>query len=99
MQYTTKRDGSGVEATISGRLTFTDAPHFPQFLDQAMKDASTCAIDLGDLQAIDSTGMSLFIHVYDLARNNGATVVLRNVHGQVRDSLRRASFDELFSFE
>jgi anti-anti-sigma factor len=99
MQYTTSRDGSGVTANISGRLTFTDAPQFPVFLDQTMKDSAHCVIDLADLQSIDSTGMSLFIHVYDIARTSGTSVILRNARGQVEEALMRANFDELFTFE
>lgn len=98
MQYTTRRDGGRVETALSGRLTFGDAGQFPAFLDQAVKGGTVCEFDLRDLTFIDSTGMSLFVHVYDMAQASGLTVILRNVQGAVADTLRRASFDTLFEF-
>lgn len=99
MQYTTRRDGGRAETTITGRLTFADAGQFPQFLQQAIKGGTVCELDLRDLTFIDSTGMSLFVHVYDLALASGQKVTIRNAKGLVADSLRRASFDTLFEFK
>ena len=99
MQYTTRRDGTRVETTISGRLTFADAAQFPGFLEQAVKGGTICEMDLRDLSFIDSTGMSLFVHVYDAALASGLKVILRNVTGPVAETLRRASFDTLFEFK
>jgi anti-anti-sigma factor len=99
MQYATKRNGGRVEVAVSGRLTFADAPQFPQFLDQVTKGATVCEIDLAGLDFIDSTGMSLFVHVYDAAQETGFKVVVRNVKGVVAETLRRASFDTLFEFK
>ena len=99
MQYTTRRDGSRVETSLSGRLTFADAGQFPKFLEQAVKGGTVCEIDMKDLTFIDSTGMSLFVHVYDAAQATGLKVVMRNVSGAVAETLRRASFDTLFEFK
>ncbi|TAN56319.1 MAG: anti-sigma factor antagonist [Magnetospirillum sp.] len=99
MQYTTRRDGSRVETALSGRLTFADASQFPNFLDQAIKGGAVCDLDLGGLTFIDSTGMSLFVHVYDAAQASGQKVIMRNARGPVADTLRRASFDTLFEFK
>ncbi|OAN48153.1 hypothetical protein A6A04_05205 [Paramagnetospirillum marisnigri] len=99
MQYTTKRNGSQIQASLSGRLTFADAAQFPQFVDQVAKGATVCELDLAGLTFIDSTGMSLFVHVYDAAQESGLKVVVRNAQGMVADTLRRASFDTLFEFK
>jgi len=99
MQFTTRRDGNKVETAISGRLTFADAAQFPKFLDQAVKGGTVCEIDLGGLTFIDSTGMSLFVHVYDITQAAGIKVVVRNARGPVSETLRRASFDTLFEFK
>ena len=99
MQYTTRRDGSRVETSLSGRLTFADAGQFATFLDQAVKGGTVCEIDMRDLTFIDSTGMSLFVHIYDAAQTSGQKVILRNATGPVAETLRRASFDTLFEFK
>jgi anti-anti-sigma factor len=99
MQYTTRRDGTRIETSLSGRLTFADAGQFPKFLDQAVKGGKVCEIDMKDLTFIDSTGMSLFVHVYDAAQAGGQKVIMRNASGVVAETLRRASFDTLFEFK
>jgi anti-anti-sigma factor len=99
MQYNVNRTGNSVAASITGRLTFADAPHYPKFLGECMKDTKACIIDLGGLEFIDSTGMSLFIHIYDQARAGDAKVVLKNAKGAVRDVMQRAGFEDLFPFE
>jgi anti-anti-sigma factor len=99
MQYTVKRDGSHIRAAISGRLTFSDAAQFPKFLDDAIQNGVSCEIDLGELTFIDSTGMSLFVHIYDTAQASGLKVTVRNAKNPVADTLRRASFDTLFEFK
>ncbi len=99
MQYTCKRDGTRTEMGISGRLTFADAAQFPKFIEQIGKGGGVCEIDLAELAFIDSTGMSLFVHVYDAAQACALKVIVRNAKGMVSDTLRRASFDTLFEFK
>ncbi|RAU23008.1 hypothetical protein CU669_06440 [Paramagnetospirillum kuznetsovii] len=98
MQFTTKRDGNRIDVSVSGKLTFADSATFPQFVEQVTKGSGICDIDLGGLSFIDSTGMSLFVHVYDAAQVSGLKVVIRNATGAVSETLRRASFDTLFEF-
>ena len=54
---------------------------------------------LGELAFIDSTGMSLFVHIYDSANSAGTKVVIRGATGAVRQALGRAAFETLFEFE
>lgn len=99
MQFSVKRDGTTSEASLSGRLTFADAGHFSRFLDQAVKGAKVCTIDLAEVTFIDSTGLSLFIHIYDMSRNDGIKVALRGARGPAAEALHRASFDTLFEIK
>ncbi len=99
MQYTTRREGGKIEMVLSGRLTFADAHQFPQFIDQAATGGTVCDLDLSGLTFVDSTGLSLFIHIYDAALASGQKVTLRNAKGAVAETLRRASFDTLFEFK
>jgi anti-anti-sigma factor len=99
MQYTVNRNGTSVNVSIAGRLTFADAPHFPKFLQESMSGAKECRVDLTSLDFIDSTGMSLFIHVYDQARAGEVKVTLTGTKGTVHEVLQRAGFEDLFPFE
>jgi anti-anti-sigma factor len=96
MQFSVKREAGRSEVTLSGRMTFADAGQFSPFLDQAVKGAQSCLIDLSQVSFIDSTGLSLFIHVYDLMRSEGIQVTLKGATGPAADALHRASFDTLF---
>ncbi|KIL97067.1 hypothetical protein CCC_00128 [Paramagnetospirillum magnetotacticum MS-1] len=97
MQYSIKTSGNGAELTIKGRLTFTEAATFPKILAEMDKiGQSHWAIRLDDLTTIDSTGMSLFVHVYDGANAAGTKVVIHGAKGVVREALNRAAFQTLF---
>jgi len=97
MEYHVK-DGAGRgNVALSGRLTFSDAPQFSKVLDVIVKrGAAGCDIDLAGLDFIDSTGMSLFVYVYDAAKSEALDIRMLNVKGAVREALCRAGFDTLF---
>jgi anti-anti-sigma factor len=99
MQYSIKPVGGGTEMTIQGRLTFAEASMFPKILAELDKSGrARWDIRLDGLQFIDSTGMSLFVHIYDSANASGTKVTLHGVSGAVRDALDRAAFQTLFEF-
>lgn len=99
MQYTVRQSENALEIAISGQLTFTDAGQFPKVLAELNVSASRWEFDLSGLEFIDSTGMSLFVHVYDEATAKGLKAVLRNAQGVVRDALDRAGFATLFDIK
>ncbi|MBC7950419.1 MAG: STAS domain-containing protein [Rhodospirillaceae bacterium] len=100
MQYTVRQSDNALEIAISGQLTFTDAGQFPKVLAElANVPATQWVFDLNGLEFIDSTGMSLFVHVYDEAMAKGMKAVLCNAHGVVRDALDRAGFATLFDLK
>jgi anti-anti-sigma factor len=100
MQYTLRQSDTATEIAISGQLTFTDAGQFPKVLAGLMESAQEqWAIDLAGLDFIDSTGMSLFVHVYDAATAKGRKAEMRNAKGVVREALERAGFTTLFNFK
>jgi len=100
MQYTLNHSDKVIEISINGRLTFSDAPHFSKILGELTAGAvRDWTFDLNGLEFIDSTGMSLFIHIYDLANADGRQVVLRGSHGLAYEALDRAGFNTLFAFK
>lgn len=100
MQYTVRQSDTALEIVISGQLTFTDASQFPKVLAELANGGKAhWEFDLNGLDFIDSTGMSLFVHVYDEATAKGLKAVLRNAHGVVRDALDRAGFATLFDLK
>lgn len=99
MHYTLRQGDTTTEVAISGQLTFTDAGQFPKVLAGLAASAREhWTIDLEGLDFIDSTGMSLFVHIYDAATAKGHKAELRNARGVVREALERAGFTSLFDF-
>lgn len=100
MQYAVRQSENALEIALSGQLTFTDAGQFPKVLAELANVPDTqWVFDLSNLDFIDSTGMSLFVHVYDEASAKGLTAKLCNAHGVVHDALERAGFATLFDFK
>ena len=56
-------------------------------------------VQLGELSFIDSTGMSLFVHIYDASQNSGLNVSVQGATGPVSAALGRAAFQTLFEFK
>lgn len=56
-------------------------------------------IRLHELQFIDSTGMSLFVHIYDASQKRSLAVSVYGAGGMVASSLQRAAFQTLFQFK
>ena len=101
MNYAFKCNGETGQLNIGGRLTFAEAPMFPKILGElaAAKNMVRLEIGLGDLTFIDSTGMSLFVHIYDASQNRGLNVTVRGAAGPVSAALARAAFQTLFEFK
>lgn len=101
MQYEFKTEGDSAQMTIGGRLTFVEAPLFPKILRELEKAEKTVRLDirLHDLQVIDSTGMSLFVHIYDASQKRGLAVTVHGASGMVASALQRAAFQTLFQFK
>jgi anti-anti-sigma factor len=101
MKYTLAATSDAIKITLSGRLTFSEAPTFPAFLAELdrYKDKSAMDIFLGKLDFIDSTGMSLFVHIYDWTQAQSCKVTVHEASGNVSAAMERAAFQTLFDFK
>lgn len=101
MKYALKTTGNAAQLSLSGTLTFAEAPTFPKILAEldASKSLSNLEIQLEDLTFIDSTGMSLFVHIYDASQNRNLKVSVLGASGPVASALERAAFKTLFEFK
>jgi anti-anti-sigma factor len=101
MQYAFKSNGNTAQLTISGTLTFAQAPLFPKVLAEleAARGVTDLTIILNGLTFIDSTGMSLFVHIYDASQSRNMSVSVQGANGPVAASMDRAAFKTLFEFK
>ncbi|KIL98675.1 hypothetical protein CCC_02125 [Paramagnetospirillum magnetotacticum MS-1] len=100
MKYALKTAGTAAQLDLSGSLTFAEAPQFPKILTEleSIKSLTKLEIDLGELNFIDSTGMSLFVHIYDASQSRNIKVSVLRANGPVASALERAAFKTLFEF-
>jgi anti-anti-sigma factor len=99
MKYDIRRSDARMVVSMSGRLTFADAMAFPEIVREVNGNGAGGAdIDIAGLEFIDSTGMSLFVHIYDAAKAGKFEVTIKNAQGKVRDALSRAGFETLLTF-
>ncbi|OIQ89447.1 STAS domain protein [mine drainage metagenome] len=80
---------------IEGRLTYLDAPRFKEVLQRFAGVSTACEVDLGGLSFVDSTGLSLFVGLYDAACASGVDLAFRHAQGPVKAALKNASFETL----
>lgn len=99
MKYSVTDADGHLTVRMSGRLTFSDMPSFLTLLTRLTPGTRSCVFDLGDLEMIDSTGLSLFIYAHDAGQAANFPVIVRNAAGAVRSALERASFDALLTIE
>lgn len=96
MDYTVTRNAGSMVIAMSGRLTFSDTQLFPKVVSEIQKaDRGGCVFDLKDLTYIDSSGMSLFVHAYDAAREKSVELAIHSARGMVLEALNRAGFPKL----
>ncbi|RAU21445.1 hypothetical protein CU669_13545 [Paramagnetospirillum kuznetsovii] len=98
--YGIKTTATGTEINLIGRLTFTEASVFSAILGElASSNKERWDFHVGQLDFIDSTGMSLFVHIYDAAAADKTKVVIHGAAGMVRAALERAAFHTLFELK
>ncbi len=96
MEYTFTESGGTARAALRGSVTFKDVSKYPEIIGRfSGAVAKTWEFDLGGVDFLDSSGMSLFVLAHDAARAKGAALSLRNASGRVLDGLKRARFDQL----
>ncbi len=89
-----------VAVSVEGNLDYYTAPLFRQRIDDALEfDASVVEVRLGDINVIDSSGLSVLICAYKLTRARGGELVLRGDAETVARLLRRTSLDRVLPLQ
>lgn len=87
---------SHLVARLSGRMTFADNVLFRKMLDAIRNDAvRSCMLDLGALEAIDSSGLGMLMVAIEDSRKNGWNLTVANAAGPVKQLLQLSRLDQL----
>jgi anti-sigma B factor antagonist len=93
------QDGGAV-VTVDGDLEFgTAASLRTTLIDLSQRGCDPLVVDLGGLDFIDSTGLSLLVQAKQRIESQGHRFVLRNPTQRVRRVLEISGLAELFTIE
>ncbi|HJW76433.1 MAG TPA: STAS domain-containing protein [Thermoleophilia bacterium] len=85
-----------IAVCVDGNLDYCTAPLVRERIDQAMTGrARLVEVRLGAINVIDSSGLSVLIYAYKLARARGKELVLRGETDTVARLLHRTSLDRV----
>ncbi|MDR1028326.1 MAG: STAS domain-containing protein [Clostridiales Family XIII bacterium] len=85
---------------LSGEIDISNAHHLKKQLETAYEQTrANIAIDLADLNYIDSTGLGVIIGAYGVMRGAGHRIILRRPKENVKKLLRITSLDKVLCKE
>lgn len=100
MRVSTSVRNDVFEASLSDRLSFSDNSAFRKLLDDMLASKTRrWVLDVGNLSAVDSAGLGMFIIAQDTAKKAGLTLTLRNPNEYVRNLIELSKMDKLIQIE
>ncbi|RCS59867.1 STAS domain-containing protein [Parvibium lacunae] len=89
------------KVVLNGRFDFTAHRAFKQAYETALTEGSTSQvkIDMSAVDYLDSSALGMLLILRDRAKETSKSVSLINCGGSVREVLRVANFDKLFTLE
>lgn len=89
-----------VALSVDGNLDYCTAPYVRDKIDRVMTGPERLVeVRLGAINVIDSSGLSVLIYAYKLARARGKELALRGEADTVARLLRRTSLDRVIPMQ
>ncbi|XAM01413.1 STAS domain-containing protein [Phycisphaeraceae bacterium D3-23] len=97
---TIEHNGEAVIAALHGSLTVANAPDLRQGLMEALKEhkPKTLALNLTEVDFIDSSALGVFVEVRREAATHGGSVAMTNLNDDIRGLMRIMHLDSVFTF-
>ncbi|WP_448204433.1 STAS domain-containing protein [Azospirillum sp. sgz302134] len=100
MDFVAHQTPDANEVRLSGRLEFTDHDRLPDIV--ALLDrpgVRRFVLDMGGLDFIDSAGIGMLLILQDEAEQRNVKLVVRGLHGAVKQSIELARISEIITVE
>ncbi|MBL8384931.1 MAG: STAS domain-containing protein [Burkholderiales bacterium] len=99
MNINVNRKDGRASLTLKGRFDFTCHRGFKQAYEEAFSgnEVTEVVVDLREVDYLDSSALGMLLLLRDKGKSMGKQVSLANCAGTVRDVLRVANFDKLFT--
>lgn len=92
-----RRTDEEVEITLRGELDISTAPELWARLDELGAPGLRVALELADLDFVDSTGISCLFRLHQRASDRGGVVVARHASPQLRRLLEITQLNRLIA--
>ncbi|MBI2235929.1 MAG: STAS domain-containing protein [Magnetospirillum sp.] len=100
MRYEFTEGPGGLVLVLRDQLTFSDREAFDGVIERIVRSGGRqAAIDLNQLDYMDSAGLGMLLTLRDGAERAGIEVRLTRAKGEVKELLTLACFDSLFVIE
>ncbi len=99
MNVSVNQENGCARLALKGRFDFTCHRGFKQAYEDAFAggDTKEVVVDLREVEYLDSSALGMLLLLRDKGKSMGKPVSLANCTGTVRDVLRVANFDKLFT--
>lgn len=99
MNVIVNQENGKARLALKGRFDFTCHRGFKQAYEDAFAgaDVAEVVVDMGEVDYLDSSALGMLLLLRDKGKAMGKAVSLANCGGTVRDVLRVANFDKLFT--
>ena len=84
---------------LVGDLDVYSEEDFKSFIDEKIKVDKDVIFDLKDLDYLDSTGLGMFMIVYNMLKENGKSVKIVNVKENIKKLFEITDLSALFDME
>jgi HptB-dependent secretion and biofilm anti anti-sigma factor len=100
LKYEITDDEAGPTLLLKDQLTFADRDVFDGVIDKLLaRKKAKVAVDLSQLDYMDSAGLGMLLTLRDRAERTNAEVSIRNPRAEVKELLVLACFDSLFEIK
>ena len=100
MNYKMTNLKNGKEVLISGSFTFRDHDTFFEVVSMIKTGyEKRVVLNMSECEFLDSAALGMLVIAHDEAVAKKVNLVIKGVHGKVKDVLYAARFDTLYEFE
>lgn len=84
---------------LTGDLDVYSEEDFKSFIDEKIQTDKDVVFDLNDLDYLDSTGLGMFMIVYNMQKENGKSVKVINAKENIKKLFKITDLTTLFDME
>ena len=84
---------------LKGDLDVYSEEEFKGFIEENLDENKDLVIDLADLDYLDSTGLGMFMNIYNSQKSKGKTVKIINAKDNIKKLFKITDLTALFDME